>query len=462
MADLPSPSDPPEQQFLAAKSLLEELLEVPRLAAVLDPDDRPNTKMVYTHAVTMWLLILQRLRGGASLSEVVSEAVLHPSKLFPDNKRVREATLAENTSTYSKARKRLPTGAIHGFSRRVCDYLARQAEPIFEGRRVFILDGTTITLPPTPALKNAYPPATNQHGESVWPVAMLMLAAELQTGCVLAPKIAPMYGPENSSEAALARKIVRELPENSVVLADAGFGIYSVAHFSRAAGHDFLFRLSSTRFKSHQKKAQLIDEGENHKSYELQWTASDKERATTPDLPADTHIDAFLHEVQLENGTKLFLISSLPLHASCLTQLYSRRYDIEFDIRDFKVTLDTENLRAKSVAMIKKELFASVIGYNLVMQFRRGAAKLARVSPRALSFTGVWLSFRVHLLSRHCETYEQWQKAFTAGLASAAKRKLPVRKEPRSHPRVAHPRRAKSTKYKKSTKKTEPPVLPEE
>jgi hypothetical protein len=86
---------------------------------------------------------------------------------------------------------------------------------------VFILDGTTFTLPPTPALKKAFPPATNQHGESVWPVAMLMVASELSTGCILTPQIGAMYGPNNTSEAAQAERIADRLPSNALVLADS-------------------------------------------------------------------------------------------------------------------------------------------------------------------------------------------------------------------------------------------------
>jgi hypothetical protein len=56
---------------------------------------------------------------------------------------------------------------------------------------VFIFDGTTITLEPTPQLKRALPPATNQRGESVWPVAMLMIANDMQSGCALLAQIDP-------------------------------------------------------------------------------------------------------------------------------------------------------------------------------------------------------------------------------------------------------------------------------
>ena len=150
-------ADARDEKFVAARALLYQILRAPEIEQLFDIDDRPNTKMVYSQAVTIWLLILQRLRGGASLSKVVSEAVNHQTDLFPDNKRVRERTLGVNTSTFSRARKRLPLQAIEKFSRRVCDYLGRNAERAFDNRRVFIIDGTTSTLPPTPKLKKSVP-----------------------------------------------------------------------------------------------------------------------------------------------------------------------------------------------------------------------------------------------------------------------------------------------------------------
>lgn len=450
-------SDTSAESFVAARTLLNELLRVPELKDIFDLDDRPTMKMVYSEAATIWLLILQRLRGGASLSEVVSEAVAHQADLFPDNKRVREGRLSENTSTFSKARTRLPLDAIEKFSRHVCDYLGRTAERVFDDRRVFIIDGTTITLPPTPALKKAFPPATNQHGTSVWPVAMLMVAAEMQSGCVLVPKIDPMYGPNNSSESKQARQIVTELPARSIVLADIGFGIFSVAWHTMTAGHDFLFRLSMDRFRAHRKRAELIEEGEGCKTYSLAWNPSAKERAANPELPEDALLNVFLHEVELEDGKTLALVSTMEFDALCMAELYHRRYDVEFDIRDVKVTMDTENIRAKSVDMVKKELMGSIVAFNLVAQLRRGAAQVAQVQPRRLSFTGVWLSMRTFLLGVCCESFEQWRTAFNKALASASKRKHPNRNKPRSYPRIAHPRRPKTTKYQKSLRKNKKP-----
>jgi len=38
-----------------------------------------------------------------------------------------------------------------------------------DGSAAFLLDGSGLTLEPTPELLKAYPPARNQHGASHWP-----------------------------------------------------------------------------------------------------------------------------------------------------------------------------------------------------------------------------------------------------------------------------------------------------
>jgi hypothetical protein len=130
---------------------------------------------------------------------------------------------------------------------------------------------------------------------------------------------------------------------------------------------------------------------------------------------------------------------------------------VEFDIRDVKVTLDAENLRAKSVEMLKKELYTSVVAYNLVAQFRRQAAKLSRVLPRRLSFKCVWTTLKDRLLLQPAYSLEEWLDRYAEALYRASQKKHPHRRQPRSYQRKAHPRRAKSTKFEKAQrKKTKP------
>jgi hypothetical protein len=161
---------------------------------------------------------------------------------------------------------------VEFFANRVCDSLIATLPPWFDGRRTFLLDGTTITLTPTRELKQAFPPATNQHGESVWPVALLLVAHELQSSFALPPEIGAMYGENNTSEAKLARRIAQWMPRGSIAMADSAYGIFSVAHTMVQEGHSILFRLTKSRFKSLKRQATLVEEWDGHATWRLRWT----------------------------------------------------------------------------------------------------------------------------------------------------------------------------------------------
>ena len=114
-----------------------------------------------------------------------------------------------------------------------------------------------------------------------------------------------------------------------------------------------------------------------------------------------------------------------------------------------KVSLGIENIRAKSDEMVQKELLCSVVAYNLVVQLRRKAAKIAKVAPRRLSFTGVWTTMQVYLLGQPPCSASEWLARYERALRSASHAKLP-NCSGRSYPRRAHPCRSKSTKFMKN------------
>jgi len=113
--------------------------------------------MVYTHGVTLWMFVLRRLGGGKSLSKVVAQILAHDRDFFPDNKRVRENTLSENSGAYSQARKRLPLKTLMELSRRVCDYLSEISVALFGGRRVFLLARRSRWRPKATKFEKAQP-----------------------------------------------------------------------------------------------------------------------------------------------------------------------------------------------------------------------------------------------------------------------------------------------------------------
>ena len=406
----------------------------------------PNT--VYTTAVTLWLLILQRLMGGISQAAAVKEMINNLPGFVPENKRVRESLLSSGDSSFNRARKRLKQETVVELFDRISMSIARQAKMPGQRYRVLI-DGTTFTLPPTPELKAAFPPAINQHGESVWPVMMLFVAHELNTGCALKPEIGAMYGNKTDSELKMSRRLFERLPPKTIVIGDAGLGIFSVAHGAVSHGHDVVLRLSAVRFKSLTKKATQIFDN----TWSLIWTPTAKERKTTPELPADAQVEVRIHRMEVD-GKEMYLATTLlKLSRPEAFDIYKCRQDVETDIGDIKVTMDTENIRAKTKESVMKELYTSLIAYNSVVQLRRDAARVANKPPRQISFKGTLDTFQIclarglmHLEPQKC--LELYEKALR--LAS----KDIIRQRPgRNFKRAAHTRRPKTTKWQKEQNK---------
>lgn len=433
-------------EFDQAFELLTNLVDL-RLADELAPLGPAG---IYTTSVVLWLLVYQRLNQNATLQTAVLQLLDSAPDLCRDNKRIREKTLSAGTGTYSDARKRLTLEVAQWFSDAVGNSIVATAPPSLGKRRAFVIDGTTITLAPERELRIAFPPASNQHGEGVWPVALLLVAHELESGCAMRPEIGAMYGPQAVSEVELARTCFGRLPPHSIVMGDLNFGIFSVAHAAVQHQQSFLFRLSQVRFAAHCRKGTLESQGQGWKTWAVRWKPTAKDRQTNPHLPADAVLDVLVHEVVIHSKLTLWLVTSLSESAPLVADLYGKRWEVEIDIRNVKVVLDTESIRARSEAMFRKELLTSMVAYNLVVQFRRQAARLAKLPVKRLSFTGVWTTFRQFLMNHCCLKPAEWRERFDDALRIAMRTKLPNRPG-RTFERVVYPRRTKGSQFKKRT-----------
>ena len=434
-------------EFDKAFELLTGLIDMSH-ANALHPK-RANA--VYTSCVVLWMLIYQRLKPDASLETAVKHLLETRPDYLPENKRVREGTLSTSTAGYSQSRSDLPLEVVEWFSHEVSHAIVAASDPLLDDRKIFLIDGTTMALAPEKELQATFPPASNQFGEGVWPIALLTVFHELASGCAMLPEIGAMYGPNAVSETELARKGMAKLPADSIVMTDAGFGLFGVAYEAQRYDHDFLLRMKKSNFESLRKKGTLASKTQSSQTYTLQWIPTPSNRKTQPSLPDDAALDVILHEVTVSDQLTLYLVTNLQQDANTLAELYKHRVQVEFDIRNLKVVLDTENIRAKSVDMFRKELYTSVVAYNLVGQFRRQAAEISDVPPRRMSFKRTWTTFQTFLL-RHMHTDPQsWREAFRTALFYATKDKLPNRPR-RTAKREAYRKRPKDCQFDKRLK----------
>ncbi len=93
-------------------------------------------------------------------------------------------------------------------------------------------------------------------------MALFVVAHELASGAALVPEIGTMYGPHAVSETSLIDQVLAQLPPDSVVMADVGFGIFTVAYAAHQAGHKHVLRLTPVRFEALRREATLKSEDE--------------------------------------------------------------------------------------------------------------------------------------------------------------------------------------------------------
>ena len=429
----------PSGELTAALQRFQQLFD----PASINARQASGPATIYTPAVVVWLMVYQRVHGNATLETAVGELLRIAREVphtLPANRRIERATLSTNTTAYSRARTRLDTAVANDIADAVFGSLVDATPPSWQNRRVMVVDGTTSKLASSEALRESYPPASNQHGAGVWPILHWAVAHELSSGCAARPETGAMYGPNAVGEVALARGLLPRMPANSVLMADRNFGVFAFYYPARQAGHDLVTRLTEARFRSMVRPAKPEGPGR----WTLLWTPTRADRKNHPDLPADAAVRVVLHERTVAGPkgetTTLWLVTTLrSADGDSVAALYRHRQDVESDIRDVKVALKMEDLHGQSADMVGKELAMGMIAYNLVVQVRRLAAKRIRIEPRRLSFTGVWSLVKTILLSPNEWTLEDYASTFEQVLRWAGQRKLPNRPG-REFPRTILPR----------------------
>jgi putative transposase len=394
---------------------------------------------IYSLAVVVWLMMWQRLDGRGSLTAAVQQVVQGIlGDLVPSEKRVVERRVSSNTGALSRARKRLPREVVVA----VCDRIFEQLmEPAQAGgglpSRLFLMDGSSLRLPHTAALKKAYPPGGNQHGEAHWPVIRTLVGHHLSSGLAVRPCWGPMYGAEAVSEQGLSEQLMERLPAGAALMADRNFAVFSVAWAAQQHDYGVLFRITEER--ALKIAGHVLPPAGSERS--IAWRPSRDDRRAHPDLPAEAVVRGRLivAHVEGEEGKrfKLYLFTTLEEPREVLVDLYRRRWDIELDIRSLKQTLRMHSLSSKTPEMAEKELLLAIAGYNLVRSVQMAAAQQANLEPRQLSFSRVQAVVMTALprLATITATAE-WETEYQRVLHWAAQGKLPNRKRRRSYPRA--------------------------
>ena len=172
---------------------------------------------VFTPVTTIWGFLSQVLSDDHSCSGAVSRIIAHRAASGL-------GTCSPNTASYCNARGRVITGVLRTLARRTAEELqaAAEAQWKWNGRNVFIADGSHVSMPDTPENRASYPQPPTQKAGIGFPLARIAVLLSLATGGCHDLAIAPYKG-KGTGETTLLREMYDSLKPRVVVLADALF-----------------------------------------------------------------------------------------------------------------------------------------------------------------------------------------------------------------------------------------------
>lgn len=293
-------------------------------------------------------------------------------------------------SAYSQARQRLPRTLVEKLSRRVADRVHEHAQP-WRGHRVWLVDGTGVSMPDTPELQDAFPQPASQKTGCGFPVANLVGLFCWSTGALVHLAV----GSRHIGEISLFRRLYRWLQSDDLVVGDRFYGNYYELAALSAAGTHAVCRVNRAR-KVDFRRGRRLASGDRLVTWRRpQQAASGVTREQWQQLPETQMLRIVRLNVYCKRAwrrRRIDLVTTLldpqAYPAAALSELYRQRWLAELDLRSLKVTLGMDVLRCKSVDMVRKELAMHQIAYNLIRWLMWAAAKRHAADPQRLSFAG--------------------------------------------------------------------------
>jgi DDE family transposase len=398
---------------------------------------------VYSVPVTLWAFLAQVLsKEKACVAAVARVLVLRVALGLPP--------CASETGAYCKARAKLP----EPFLQRLCYDVAEQVEGqapaawLWKGRHVFIGDGSTLSMPDTPENQEAYPhPRTQKRGLG-FPILRVVVLLALATAVLTGAAFGPYVG-KNQGEPALLRTLLARLRPGDVLLGDRYYCSYWLVALAQRLGVDVVYRQHQRRASDFRRGVQL-----GPLDHVVVWTRPKRpdwlDEATYQALPATLTVRELRVRVSVPGyRTKDVTVVTTLVDAAAyakddIADLYRTRWHVELDLRAIKTHLRMDILRCKTPAMVRKEIWAHFLAYNLTRRVLAAAAAAEGVCPRDLSFLGAVQTlneFRWLLVTAGADVRGGYVRVLWVAVASHRVGDRPERCEPRAVKRRPKPLR---------------------
>jgi hypothetical protein len=372
---------------------------------------------IYSTAMMVWSFLGQVLRDGkdASCQAAVARVVS-----YCEHEHIASPTA--DTGDYCRARAKLSEAALHELSCEVAEETEAAAEAgwLWKSRHAKLIDGFTFTMPGTAENQAAYPQQKSQKPGVGLPIARVVTILSLATACVMDIALGP-YAGKQTGEPALLRELFGRLGADDIAVADRYYCSFMMIAMLLAQGTQVCAR-------KHQRRHSDFRRGQRLGKYDhlIVWTrparAEWMDEAAYQKIPETLELREIRYSV-VEPGRRTrsidiitTLTDDVEYTREDIAQLYGFRWNAELDIRAIKSNLNLTHVRCKSPEMVRRELWATLLAYNLIRTTAAAAALLHGKQPRQISFTATcqyvlasWMShscgrLTASQLAGHCRT----------------------------------------------------------
>lgn len=386
---------------------------------------------IYTPAVTVWVFLSQCLSPDHSCREAVARLIAWrvAGGLKP---------CSAKTGAYCTARNDLPEEAVHELARDTGKHVEDESPQswLWHGRKVRVVDGSTITMADTPANQAAYPQMKAQKPGCGFPIARILVIFSLSVGTVLEAAIGKYKG-KRTGENSMFRELHQTLAEGDVVLADRYFSGWCDIALVLQRGVDLVVRkhqLRRTDFRTGKRLGK-----EDHlvvwsRPQRPQWMSAEQYATLPEEL---TLRETRVRVAQPGMRTRSLVVVTTLLDAQQypreeIALLYRRRWQAELYLRSIKVVLQMDRLRCKSPERVRNEFYMHLVGYNLIRGVMAAAAQQCGKSPWEISFKGTLQTLNQFLPVLLATTAtDSWCAALLTAVATHVVGDRPDRFEPR-------------------------------
>ncbi len=441
-----------QQAAVWGTELLLPSTKVAELCAELGIEFRDR---VYTPLVTVWLFLLQTLSADHSCQQAVARLnAWRTARGLP--------RCSSETTAYCKARVRLPEplfARLLAWTADRCDQAADRGW-LFQGREVELVDGLTVTMADTGENQKQYPQLAKQRPGCGFPLARLVTILSLATGAVSSLAIGP-YAGKRTGETSLLRTLLHRIEPGKILLADRYYATFWLLALGEMQQIDLVTRTHQLRridFRKGLKQGSYDQLVAYPRPARPAWMTR-AEYLRHPAFILVRHVRFRVEQLGFrtrEVTLATTLLDAQVYSAANLAQLYRQRWLVELHIRSLKTQMQMEHLRCKTPAMIRKELYAHLIGYNIVRAAMQAAALKFGICPTQLSFTGTMQALEelaTGLRLQAGRVPQQWENLLATinelrvGDRPGRSEPRRVKRRPKSYPLLRQPRHKYTSHY---------------